>query len=141
MNARARLVSSSTFIRVCRIALGLVLLAAALAKVGNPAAFATQIHHFHAFPAALEPLLAVTLPWIELLAGLALITGLRARAGAWLGLAMMVVFTLAVVLAMSRGLNFECGCFGNADATRIGIKKLIENVALTAVALVGARRI
>lgn len=141
MNALARLVSSRALIRVCRIALGLVLLGAALAKVGNPAAFATQIHHFHAFPVAPEPLLAVTLPWIELLTGLALITGLRARAGAWLGLAMLVVFTLAVAQAMARGLNFECGCFGNSDATRVGVKKLLENIALLAVAATAARRI
>jgi uncharacterized membrane protein YphA (DoxX/SURF4 family) len=134
-------VSSSTFIRVCRIALGLVLLGAALAKIGHPGAFATQIDHFRLIPVALGRLLAVTLPWIELLTGIALITGLRARAGAWLGLAMMVVFTLAVAQAMVRGLNFECGCFGSADATRIGLKKLIENIALTAVALLAGRRL
>jgi uncharacterized membrane protein YphA (DoxX/SURF4 family) len=131
----------SAFIRVCRIALGLVLLAAALAKIGQPAAFATQIHHYHAIPVAPEHLLAVILPWVELLAGLALVTGMRARAGAWLGLAMMVVFTLAVAQAMARGLNFECGCFGTGDATRVGLKKLLENLALTVVALLGARRL
>ena len=140
MNALARLLASRALIRVCRILVGLVLLAAALAKIGNPAAFATQILHYHMIPDGPVHLMAVTLPWIELLAGLALVLGPHARSGAWLAAAMMVVFTLAVAQAIARGLNFECGCFGSADATRIGVKKLLENLTLTGVALLGSQR-
>jgi putative oxidoreductase len=140
VNALARVVASPVLIRPCRIALGLVLLAAALAKIGDPAALATQIRHYHMMPAGPENLLAITLPWIELLAGLALVLRFHARPGAWLAVAMMVVFTFAVAQAMARGLNFECGCFGAGDATRVGVKKLLENLALTAVAMVGVRR-
>jgi uncharacterized membrane protein YphA (DoxX/SURF4 family) len=140
VSALARIVASPALIRLCRIAVGLVLLAAALAKVGDPASLATQIRNYHMMPAGPENLFAITLPWIELLAGLALVSGFHARPGACLAVAMMVVFTLAVAQAMARGLDFECGCFGSADATRIGVKKLLENLALMAVALAGARR-
>ena len=140
MNALARFVASPALIRVCRIAVGLVMLVAALAKIGNPAALATQIVHYHVIPAGPENLVAVTLPWVELLTGLALVSGVRARSGAWLAVAMMVLFTLSVAQAMARGLDFECGCFGTADATRVGVKKLLENLALTGAALAGSQR-
>ncbi len=141
MSAFARLLAAPRTTRIVRIALGLVMLAAALTKIGNPAALATQITHYRVLPVGPENLLAVMLPWIELLAGLALVSGFRARSGAWLALAMLVVFTAAVGQAMARGLDFECGCFGTGDATRVGAAKLIENLALTAAAALAARRL
>ncbi len=140
MSGLGRFFTSPALIRLCRIAIGLVMLAAALAKIGDPAAFAGQIHHFRLIPSAVDNLLAITLPWVELLAGLALVLGVRARSGAWLAAAMMVVFTLAVGAAVARRLDIECGCFGTADASRVGVKKLLENLALTGAAIVAALR-
>ncbi len=140
MSAFTRVLSAPVLIRFCRVGIGLVLLAAALGKIGDPATLAVQIGNFRLVPFVARNLLALTLPWIELLAGLALVLNVRARSGAWLALALMVAFTLGVAQAMARGLNFECGCFGAADATRVGTKKLLENLALTAVAMVGVRR-
>ena len=127
-------------VRACRIGVGLVFILAALAKIGDPAAFATQIHHFRLLPGVLDNAVAVLLPWIELLAGLAHVLGVRARSGAWLAAAMMIVFTLAVASAMARHLDFECGCFGTADATRVGARKLVENLVITAAALIASLR-
>ena len=124
----------------CRILVGLVMLAAALGKIGDPATFASQIHHFRLIPVAGENLLAMTLPWIELLAGLGLTLSVRPRSAAWLSTAMMVVFTIAVGAALARKLDIECGCFGTADATRVGMKKLLEDLALTAAAVVASLR-
>jgi len=140
MNSPARFLSSPWLIRPCRIAVGIVFIAAALAKIGDPAAFATQIHHFRLAPLASENAIALLLPWIELLTGLALVLGVRARSGAWLAAGMMVVFTLAVVSAMARHLDFECGCFGTADATRVGLTKLLENLGLLVVSLIASLR-
>ena len=137
----ARLLSSPLLIRVCRIAIGLVVLAAALGKIGDPAAFSTQIHHYRLIPVGAENLLAILLPWIELLAGLALVLGVQARSGAWLSAAMMTVFTLAVGVAVARGLDIECGCFGTADASRVGGMKLVENLLFTGAALVASLRL
>jgi uncharacterized membrane protein YphA (DoxX/SURF4 family) len=60
--AVARVISHPVLIRVCRIGIGLVMLAAALGKIGDPAAFATQIHHFRLIPIGAENLLAIVLP-------------------------------------------------------------------------------
>jgi uncharacterized membrane protein YphA (DoxX/SURF4 family) len=127
-------------IRLCRVAVGVVFVAAALAKIGDPAAFATQVHHFHLAPLVSENAIAVLLPWVELLTGLALVLGIRARSGAWLAAGFMAAFTLAVASAMARHLNFECGCFGTANATRIGLTKLLENLGLLALSLLASLR-
>ena len=140
MSAFTRIPSAPFLIRFCRVIVGLALLVAALGKIGDPAALATQVGHFHVVPESSRNLIALTLPWIELMAGLALVLNVRARSGAWLALGLMVAFTLAVAQAMARHLNFECGCFGSADATRVGLKKLLENLALTVTAVVGVRR-
>jgi putative oxidoreductase len=140
MSAGGNFLTSRALVGLCRIVVGLVMIAAALGKIGDPAAFASQIHHYRLIPAAPENLLAITLPWIELVAGLALVLGVRARSGAWLVAAMMVVFTLAVTSALARNLNIDCGCFGTADASRIGWTKLLENIALTGAAVVASLR-
>jgi uncharacterized membrane protein YphA (DoxX/SURF4 family) len=139
--AVARVISSPLLIRVCRIGIGLVMLAAALGKIGDPAAFSTQIHHYRLAPIGAENLLAILLPWVELLAGLSLVLGAHARSGAWLSAAMMAVFTLAVGTAVARGLDIECGCFGTADASHVGGMKLAENLLLTGAALVASLRL
>lgn len=123
-----------------RVAIGLVLLAAALAKIGDPAAFALQVHNHRLAPVWSENLVAIVLPWVELVAGLALVLGVRARAGAAIALALMVAFTVAVGLAWARGLDFECGCFGKAGAARIGARKFVENIGLIALAALAAQR-
>lgn len=141
MSRLAAIVRRPLVVRGAQVVVGAFLLGAALAKVGDPAAFAVQVHNYRLAPVWSEHLLAVTLPWVELVAGLSLVLGVRGRAGAVVAVALMALFTLAVAQAWLRGLDFECGCFGTADASRIGAKKLAENLALTGVAALAAIRL
>jgi uncharacterized membrane protein YphA (DoxX/SURF4 family) len=127
-------------VRACQLLLGLLFAVAALAKLGDLGSFATQVHNYRIVPVATENLLALTLPWIELVAALGLILNVRARAGAAVVTAMLAVFTVGVVVAMSRGLNFECGCFGTLDATRVGLGKVAQNLAMLALGGIAVRR-
>lgn len=127
-------------VRVAGIAIGLVFVIAGLAKIGDTGAFATQVHNFRLTPIVLENLVAMILPWVELVAGTALILGARSRAAAWICAALMMVFTIAIGQAAARGLDFECGCFGKGDASTVGVQKLLENVGLTLIALVATLR-
>lgn len=138
MRGLAAILQQRPVVRGAQLVVGAVFLVAALAKVGDPAAFAEQVHNYRMAPVWSEHLLAVTLPWVELVAGLSLVLGVRGRAGAVVTVALMALFTVAVAQAWLRGLDFECGCFGTADASRIGARKLAENVALTAVAALAA---
>ena len=80
------------------------------------------------------------LPWIELCAGAALVTGRLRRGGAFLVLALMLVFTVAVGSAWARGLDFHCGCFGKLGASTMGARKFAENIGLIVLAGVAAVR-
>lgn len=127
--------------RLAQIVAGVIFLAAALPKIADLAAFAGSVHNFHlepVVPVAATNLLGMTIPWIELVAGLALVTGVRPRAGAIVYTLLMAVFTIGVIAAMARGLSFECGCFGKAGSTTIGARKLVENFAMLFVGIVAA---
>ena len=126
--------------RGAQIVLGLLFLLASLAKIVDTGSLAREVHNFHIVPFWSEHLVAMTLPWIELVAGLALVLGVRPRAGAWVAGVLLAGFTVGVALAMARGLNFHCGCFGTADATRVGWTKLGENLGMLALAVVGSRK-
>jgi uncharacterized membrane protein YphA (DoxX/SURF4 family) len=125
--------------RVAQILAGLIFLAAALPKIADLSGFAGSVHNFHfepIVPMAATNVLAMTIPWIELLAGLALVSGVRPRAGAYVYTALLAVFTIGVISALARGLSFECGCFGKAGSATIGAKKLVENFAMIFVGVI-----
>ncbi len=125
---------------LAQVALGVLFIAAALGKIADLSDFATQVSHYRLAPLWSVNLLAIVLPWIELLAGLALVLRIRPRAGAVIVLVMMIVFTVAVAAAWARGLDFRCGCFGKAGADTIGMRKFAENLVLTALAVFAVTR-
>jgi uncharacterized membrane protein YphA (DoxX/SURF4 family) len=127
-------------IRSAQVVIGVLFLLSALAKLGDIKSFALQVHNFRILPIAAENLVAITLPWIELMAGLALVLGVRARSGGLVATTMVAVFTVAVISAVARGLDFECGCFGTADSTHVGATKIAQNFGMLAVACVAAVR-
>jgi uncharacterized membrane protein YphA (DoxX/SURF4 family) len=127
--------------RAAQIVAGLIFLAAALPKIADLSGFASSVHNFHleaVIPMAATNLLAMTIPWVELVAGLALLAGVRPRAGAIVYTVLLAVFTIGVAQAMARGLSFECGCFGKAGSATIGAKKLVENLAMLAVGVIAS---
>ncbi len=107
-----------------RLYLGAVFLLACWHKVLDPGAFALDVATYQVLPLSLVNLVAVTLPWVEMGAGLMLVAGLRARAGALLCAAMMVVFLAALVSALARGLDMSCGCFASQTAEEDPISSL-----------------
>ena len=140
MTGIGRLLTHRRTVLLGQIVIGLVFLAAALAKIGDASSFALQIRHYRLVPFGLENLLAVTLPWIELLAALAILLRLHPRAGSAVGAGFMVLYVVVVAVAVARGLDIECGCFGTADAGRVGVAKLLENVGLLAVSVLGCMK-
>jgi len=138
MNGITRLLRHPGLVLVAQFGIAAVFLAAALGKIGDAGAFARQIHHFRLLPFGLENTLAITLPWIELIAALALLLRYRPRAGAVITAGLMGLFVFVVAAAVARGLDIECGCFGTSDASRVGTAKLIENVGLLALALIAS---
>ncbi|HXV76254.1 MAG TPA: MauE/DoxX family redox-associated membrane protein [Candidatus Polarisedimenticolaceae bacterium] len=140
MDGLRRILARPWLVRAAQVGIGVVLAWAGLAKIVDQAGFAAQVHNFKLVPIAVENLIAMTLPWVELVTAHALIFGVRARAGAVLASGLVGVFTLAVLAALARGMDIECGCFGTGDASRVGWIKLGQNLAMLAVAVVGTLR-
>lgn len=95
-----------------RLFLGGVFVAAALPKIQDVEGFAISIATYQILPLSLVNLMAVVLPWTELIAGVLLVVGFRCKAQALLINGMLVMFIAAIGLAMHKGIQAQCGCFG-----------------------------
>jgi uncharacterized membrane protein YphA (DoxX/SURF4 family) len=104
--------------------LGVLFVGAAWHKIAVPHAFAVDVATYGILPLGLVNLMAITLPWIEVVAGLMLLAGLRARAAALLVTGMMLVFIGALLIALGRGLDMSCGCFASQGAGEDPISRL-----------------
>ena len=98
-----------------RLYIGGVFVTAAMYKINFTAEFATTIASYQIVPHWSVNVLAVVLPWVELLSGLMLIVGLRVKAAALVIAGLMVVFTLAILITLYRDLPISCGCFHTVD--------------------------
>ena len=99
-----------------RLYLAAVFLLACGHKILHPEAFAVDVATYRILPLALVNPTAILLPWLELAVGLLLAIGFRARAAALLAGGLMVVFLVALVSALARGLDMSCGCFASEGA-------------------------
>jgi len=107
---------------VARVILGGVVLYAGLIKIVDlpQSVVAVKAYEFP-IPDGLESLIGYVLPMVEVLLGLAILTGLLTRWTALLGGVMMVVYIAAIASAWARGLSIDCGCLtpgGFLDATQ-----------------------
>jgi uncharacterized membrane protein YphA (DoxX/SURF4 family) len=118
-----------------RLVIASVFIYASLQKIGKPLMFADEIGMYGILGSGrLLYLVAIVLPWMELLCGLALLTGIFMR-GAALSFALMNLVFIVVIAYRTAGIMaaegtplrqvyFDCGCgFGPTHAW----KKLIED--------------
>ncbi|MEI6085379.1 MAG: MauE/DoxX family redox-associated membrane protein [Verrucomicrobiota bacterium] len=119
---------------ILRLGLGGFFIYAGVEKIIDPAGFAKSIGNYKMLPLDGVNLLAITLPWIEVLGGGLLAIGVWRRGNALLIAGLLIVFIVAVGSAMHRGLNIECGCTGTVGGQKVGFTKIFENLGLLAVA-------
>ena len=101
---------------IVRWYLAAIFLLACWHKLVDPRSFAVDVATYQILPLALVNPVAIVLPWVELVAALMLVFGVRVRAGALLIAAMMSVFLAALLVALARGLEMSCGCFASQGA-------------------------
>lgn len=94
-----------------QLALGVFFVAAALPKIVDPPSFAHMIYNYRIMPGGIVNLMALVMPWIELLCGLALILGIWTAAARSIVAAMLLVFIAAISINLARGNAIDCGCF------------------------------
>jgi uncharacterized membrane protein YphA (DoxX/SURF4 family) len=106
-----KIIDSDYLTLLSRLLVGGMFLYAAYYKVVDPGAFAKSIWYYHMVPGALINLMAVVLPWIEVLAALAILLGFWFRGGALWTTALLVIFIIALGMTIAKGINIDCGCF------------------------------
>lgn len=99
---------------VLALALGGIFLYAAHDKVLDPRPLVTIIWGYRLIPPQLTNLIAIYLPWMEVLIGLGLVTGIARRAAAGWATVLLVFFTTALVINAVRGIDVACGCFSTS---------------------------
>lgn len=95
---------------VFRLIVGGVFLYFGVPKILAPDTLATAIINYDLVPQAGINLLALILPWLEVIAALVLIVGPWRREAAALSAGMCVMFIAAISSALARGLSIDCGC-------------------------------
>lgn len=121
------------------LAVGAVFIYAGALKVWDPVTFGNDINNFRILPYPLSMRLAFYLPWLEILGGLAVLTG-RLRAGAIaILMGLMVIFVGATIAAEVRGLDLNCGCFGRATENLRFATHMVIDAAILAALLLLAR--
>jgi putative oxidoreductase len=115
---------------VARVALGALFIFAGATKAYDPGEFAVEIQRYNLIPWIFGVIVALYLPWVEILSGLGLLFKRFERGALLLVTVLLVVFTVALASATVRGLNIDCGCFGKAFTATGTAVPLLRNLIL-----------
>jgi uncharacterized membrane protein YphA (DoxX/SURF4 family) len=127
----------------CRLIVAAVLIFAAVQKIWMPLEFARLIKEYHLLPDQVLNLVAVILPWLEIVCGLCFLSGLWLMGTAALLSSLNIIFVIAIayrawLIMSSTGvgffdLSYDCGCgFGVVYIPT----KILENLLLVGVGLI-----
>jgi putative oxidoreductase len=122
------LFSNKYLLLFIRIVLGFIFIYAGAEKISDPEAFAISISNYRLLPIESINIFAITLPWIELIAGVLVLFAIAVKENSTIIFSMLTVFTIAIVISLFRGLSIDCGCFGKG--AQIGLLKLGENTLM-----------
>ncbi|MBN1930970.1 MAG: DoxX family membrane protein [Desulfobacterales bacterium] len=100
---------------ILRIYIGWIFIYASMYKINYAGEFAESIASYQLVPFWAVNIMAVFLPWTELICGLLLIAGIRSKAAALLIASMLVVFIIAIGINLIRGTPIGCGCFSSVE--------------------------
>ncbi|HXA16879.1 MAG TPA: MauE/DoxX family redox-associated membrane protein [Thermoanaerobaculia bacterium] len=109
-----------------QIALGAVFIIAALPKIADPPSFAHMIYNYRLVPSPLINISALVMPWVELLAGLALILSVWKAAARTVVAIMLAVFIVAISINLFRDNAIDCGCFNVADRGKTHEQRIFD---------------
>jgi len=130
-----------------RIALGIIFLVAAYAKVKPQAGmpwsagaiktsllmFAMQVDSYQLLSSGAVAFVAQTLPFVELILGIWLITGIFVRGSTLITSLLLGGFFAVMVRTYALALEINCGCFGPGE--HLGVKTLMRDGALLSLSI------
>lgn len=96
---------------IARLFLGGIFIYASADKILHPDNFARAVYNYQILPNGLINLTALVLPWVELLLGVCLLTGVWLPGAVLWSNGLLWAFFLALLFNHYRGLDVHCGCF------------------------------
>jgi uncharacterized membrane protein YphA (DoxX/SURF4 family) len=109
-----------------QIALGAIFVIAALPKIADPPSFAHMIYNYRLVPGSLINISALIMPWVEVLAGLALILGVWKSAARNVVAALLAIFIIAISINLGRDNAIDCGCFNVSDRGKTHEQRIFD---------------
>jgi len=97
---------------------------AGISKIVDPPGFAHEIHNYKMVPGALVNAMALILPWLEVVTGVALFLGIARRTAAKILAILLLVFIAALGVNLARGHPVDCGCFGTSKVQKTEAERL-----------------
>ncbi len=127
----SNLLSSLPVQWVCSLLLGGIFIYASIDKIIHTRAFADIIYNYKLLPDIFIYLAAITMPWLEIISGICVVTWYFRRAGAVMLGSLLLLFIGAISINLIRGLDFDCGCFttlkseGGSDPVGLLIRDIL----------------
>ncbi|SDT98134.1 MauE/DoxX family redox-associated membrane protein [Desulfobacula phenolica] len=123
---------TEVFAFVIKLVLGITFIVASYHKIEDPAGFAGIIYGYAVFPGAIINLLAIAIPFLELVAGFSLILGVYPRSALLIMNLLLSGFILIIGFNLLRGHQFDCGCFSfsGQSNTASNVSLLVRDVFL-----------
>lgn len=122
-----------------RLVVGGVWIWASALKLLDPATSIESVRAYEILPASLVEPVGYVLPALEVVVGLTLVVGLLTRGAALLSALLLIAFIVGISTAWARGLEIDCGCFGdggaNPDATSQYPWEIARDVGLLGLSL------
>ncbi|MGW3963199.1 MauE/DoxX family redox-associated membrane protein [Amycolatopsis sp. NPDC005003] len=105
---------------LARLGLAAVWLVSGALKLADPGQTLIAVQAYEVLPGALEDVVAIALPLVELVLGLLLLAGLATRWAAAAALGLLLVLIAGIAQSWARGLSIDCGCFGGGGHVAAG---------------------
>lgn len=115
---------------LARLILGGVFVYAGMVKALDPFHFSVDIQNYRLVPVFAASLLALYLPWLEIVCGGALIFKKWQPGALVVLLILMGIFIVALGQAWTRGLDVTCGCFGHPEAGRSYLEWILRDLGI-----------
>lgn len=122
-----------------RVFLAWLWLSSGLAKLQDFDTFQRAVFDYQLLPVWAGYGVSYLIPGVEIGLGTYLLLGWWTRLTSLGSALLLTIFCLAIVWAMSQGLQIDCGCMlGGSESQPVGTNKLLENGALISISLLVA---
>ncbi|MBK8981502.1 MAG: DoxX family membrane protein [Ignavibacteria bacterium] len=127
-----KILTNKYFLFLLRLILGVVFIYASLDKLYNQEEFSRAIYNYKFFPEIFINIFAIVVPYLEIICGILIITGIYLRGSSLIITLMLFFFIIALTQAYIRGLDISCGCFSLETVSNKSdiLQRIIEDILL-----------